>query len=488
MKSSSRYISIMILVAVVLFSACKKHEYYQNNPNNPSTSTPALLLTNILVSTFNINPMSTSYSDRHLTYYERTNTSVNYGWAQASFGAYDMLRQIKDLDEKAQATGEQNYRGLAKFFRAIYFIQLTETFGDVPYSESLKALQGFPTPKYDLQKDIYKGVLAELDEANSMLDASKGSMTGDIIYGGNASTQILKWKKLINAFTLRTLIHLSKKENDADLSIKTKFQNIISNPTKYPLLTGNTDNGQLVYNTSAANNSYPSFQSLSLQTSVSLEKGFVDILKSLTDPRLFQVAEPITGQPANVYANYAGVNGGLSISNQQAASITASRIKSRYYNNAINEPLIFLGYAEQEFLIAEAIARNWITGAGTAQQHYSNGITASMSVYNISGAPVTTYLAQPNVVYDPLNAISQIITQKYISFFMNSGWEAFYEQRRTGIPNFNVGPGTLNGGKIPKRWMYPQNEFSLNAENVKAAIQRQFGGVDDTNQLMWILQ
>ena len=107
MKYSIRYIGVIITITLLLFSACKKHDYYQANPNNPSTGTPALLLTNILINTFNLNPLSASYSQRHLTYYERPNTSVNYGWAQASFGAYDVLRQIKDLDEKAQASGNK---------------------------------------------------------------------------------------------------------------------------------------------------------------------------------------------------------------------------------------------------------------------------------------------------------------------------------------------------------------------------------------------
>lgn len=488
MKSLSKYMWLAFLAVGLFLSSCKKHEYYQTNPNNPSTGTPALLLTNILTSTFNVSPLSSSYSDRHLTFFERVNTNVNYGWAQAGFGSYDLLRQVKDMDEKAQASGEQNYRGLAKFFRAVYFLQLTETFGDVPYSEAMKALENVPAPKYDLQKDVFKGILTELDEANSLLDPAKGFMSGDIIYGSVASTQVVKWKKLVNAFTLRVLVHLSKKESDADLNIKARFQNIIANPAKYPLMTSNADNGQITYNTSATNNAYPTFQSLSLQTSVAMEKGFVDILKSLNDPRLFQMAEPVSGQPSNVISSYAGVNAGLSVSAQQSASGAASKVKSRYWNSAVNEPMIFLGYAEQEFLIAEAIARNWISGAGTAQQHYSNGIVASMQFYGISGAPVTAYLAQSSVMFDPANAISHIITQKYIALFMNSGWEAFFEQRRTGVPVFNVGPGTLNSGLVPKRWLYPQNEFSLNAENVKAAVQRQYGGTDNINGMMWILQ
>ena len=70
------------------------------------------------------------------------------------------------------------------------------------------------------------------------------------------------------------------------------------------------------------------------------------------------------------------------------------RINRRYpdLNNPVNEPLILVGYPEQEFLIAEGISRGWVTGAGTAEEHYNNGITASMKFYGISDAAIATYL------------------------------------------------------------------------------------------------
>ena len=111
-----------------------------------------------------------------------------------------------------------------------------------------------------------------------------------------------------------------------------------------------------------------------------------------------------------------------------------------------------------------------------------------MKFYGISDADIATYIAQASVVYNPVNAIPMIITQKYISFFLNSGWEPFFEQRRTGIPTLSTGPGTQNGGQVPKRWMYPQSEFSYNGTNVQEAVTRQYAGNDDINGVMWVLQ
>ena len=480
------YRASLLLAVIALLSACRKHDYFQENPNQPSSATPSLMLTNICVSVFNYDPTSPAYASRQLTYYERGNSSVDYSWTNAGFGNFDRLRQVKTMDELAEATGQQNYRGLAKFFRAVLYTQMTETFGDIPYSQSLGAKEGNTKPAYDTQEDVYVGVLQELEEANALLDDANGNIGGDVIYAGKAS----QWKKLVNAYRLRLLIHLSKKESNTRLNIKQQFQAIISDPAKYPLMTSRQDNGQIVFNTSATSNYYPTAGSLSLGTAVSLEEGMANILKDRNDPRIFSFGEPITGLPANVIANYTGVNAGMTVADQQSASSNASRINRRYsdINNPANEPLILLGYPEQEFLIAEAISRGWITGAGTAEEHYNNGIRASMEFYGIGSTAINNYLAQSNVAFNPANAIPMIITQKYIALFMQSGWEAFFEQRRTGIPTLNVGPGTYNNGQVPKRWQYPQSEYDYNQANVEAAVQRQYNGTDNVNGVMWLLQ
>jgi hypothetical protein len=102
---------------------------------------------------------------------------------------------------------------------------------------------------------------------------------------------------------------------------------------------------------------------------------------------------------------------------------------------------------------------------------------------------VSDYLAKPDVAYagDNVTGLEQILTQKYLAFFQNSGQQAYFNYRRTGVPVFDVGPGTGNGGKIPKRWLYPVSEANNNTENYRSALQRQFGAeVDDLNMEIWI--
>ena len=54
------------------------------------------------------------------------------------------------------------------------------------------------------------------------------------------------------------------------------------------------------------------YGSLSVLTAVSIEKGMADLLKEAeTIPRLFSFAEPIPGEAAGDFANYEGVDAGL---------------------------------------------------------------------------------------------------------------------------------------------------------------------------------
>jgi hypothetical protein len=103
---------------------------------------------------------------------------------------------------------------------------------------------------------------------------------------------------------------------------------------------------------------------------------------------------------------------------------------------------------------------------------------------------VSNFLSHPRTVYkgNTAEGLAQILQQKYVAMFQNSGWEAFYNQRRTGVPVFAEGVGTNAAGRIPKRWRYPAEERNNNPANTDQAIQRQYGGSDDLYGLMWLLK
>jgi hypothetical protein len=479
-------------IAIFLFLifgmyGCRKFASFQTDPNKTTQATPDLLLTNIERLAFNEISMSCPLAARQLVNTDGVDNNQYYGWQRSGFGDYNNLRQVLKMEEEANRLNKPAYLALAKFFRAYFFMRLTLTFGDVPYSEALKGDGDNFTPVYDKQEDIFVNILDNLKAAsNDLSKATADDIRGDIVYNGN----ITQWKQAINSFSLRILMSLSLKENNTRLNIKQRFGEIVNNPTQYPLFTGNVDNAQLVFY-DLQDNRYPLYNNNSLQTAYYLEETFINLLKGVRDPRLFTFAQKApqhASQPDNDFTAYGGVKGSATI-DENTIRVTAgeaSKIAKRYYNNPINEPSIAMGYAELQFILAEAVVRKWI--GGNADDYYKKGIQASMEFCKVAAGDILTYKAQAAVQLQPGNELVNIFNQKYIAFFMNSGWQLFYEQRRTGLPVFDVsGNGVLNNKKIPKRWMYPESELNLNQQHVTDAINRQYQQGDDINGVMWLL-
>ena len=56
---------------------------------------------------------------------------------------------------------------------------------------------------------------------------------------------------------------------------------------------------------------------------------------------------------------------------------SCSKLNNRYLETEVGEPFIRIGYAELQFILAEAALRKWITGEG-AEGYYKSGIRAAM--------------------------------------------------------------------------------------------------------------
>ncbi|MBZ4188690.1 SusD/RagB family nutrient-binding outer membrane lipoprotein [Niabella beijingensis] len=506
-----KYISYIYIAALIIaFASCKKFEYFQTNPNNPVLADPALLLTNIELSSFATISPSASLSSRHLVYTQGASGAQYYDWTRADM-SYPNIAQVVRMEQEAARVGKLNYRYIGKFFRAYYVINMTQRFGDIPYSQMMRSItdnnftdSAVIRPVYDKQRDIYLGVLNDLKIASDSLSANGIEIGGDLIYNGD----ITKWKKLINSFALRVLMSLSRKEADAGLDIKQRFNEIVSNSSKYPLFGSNTDNGQLKYY-DITGNRYPYYNDNSMKTDYYLDSSFVRILKQLKDPRLFVYGQPLTTSLAiREFDSYDGLVGSapLAYNTAKKGQGKASQINRRFAYEAVNEPSVLMAYSEVQFLLAEGAVRGWISG--NADEYYENGIKAAMqfSNFNYPSIPGVTYVGQQYTDAEIENylkqtviglkagtEIEQIITQKYISMFMNTGLQPFYENRRTGFPLFEVkGAGIVNkvngSNAVPKRWMYPLDEVNNNGANLQNAIKSQYPDGDNINGIMWLIQ
>lgn len=521
MNRTTRNILTACLLPLAM-TGCKNFDDLRVNPNVSVVGTPKLLLTGLEMdmiggqgsaksgfssgsdlsgdmsnSPWNYTHMSNQFLVLGHDYYG----SQDYTWNSGS-SYYGSLRNAAQLDIEAAKQGPAlaaPYYAVNKFIRTFYFLSMTSQMGDIPMSEAIKgATDAIYAPRYDAQKDVFLQCFKWMEEANDSLAAitqrnAKATVDGDIFYAGN----LLKWRKAINTCYLRELMNLSIKENDPALDLKGRFNRIISNPEKYPLILENADNLQMNYNASQKSNNYPLYPMevgiLSAKRNA-LSSTYINILDSLRDPRVFIVAAPADSLPAvpgNPFARYKGANTG---DRQDQIYIDINKGKYSTFNisywlsSPAGVPNIQLGAAETHFLIAEAIIRGWI--GGDAAQHYKDGITASMKFYGVSDANITTFLAQPVMQYAGNNdaGLKQVLTQKYVAFFNNAGWQAYYNYRRTGVPVFSVGPSNQNGGKIPLRFTYAQSEYQNNKANLQEALKRQFGGSDTRNDVMWMLK
>ncbi|TWV96851.1 SusD/RagB family nutrient-binding outer membrane lipoprotein [Chitinophaga pinensis] len=485
MSATMRKIFNIAAALLIVATGCKKFEDFQTDPNKPTVSTPDLLLSTVIQDAFQSTTLGATLATRQMVFVNSVSNEQYYGWTRAGFDTYNDLRQVVKMEEEANRMDKPEYIPLVKFFKAYYFLKLTNTFGDIPYSDALKGESGGLSPVYDKQQNIFVSILDDLKAANALITNTTAAVQGDILYGGTMQ----QWKRLINTLSLRTLMSLSLKENNASLNVKARFAEIVNNPETYPLMTGNDDNGELVFH-DVLGTRYPTYNDNDLQTAYYMDATFVDLLKGLKDPRLFSFAEKTPDSaalPDNNFAAYGGAKGSdpLNDNSTKVLAGEVSKIKSRYFNNPVNEPSIAIGYAELQFILAEGVVRGWITGS--AADYYKKGIQASMLFYGIAQTSIDQYLTtNPFPAADQLKAI---MTQKYIASFMNSDWNFFYEQRRTGLPAFDVsGGGVLNDKKVPKRWMYPVSELQNNQTNVNAAISSQFSGNDNINGIMWLLK
>ncbi|CAN5506390.1 SusD/RagB family nutrient-binding outer membrane lipoprotein [soil metagenome] len=527
MKSFKFHILFAFTILVLAMGCSKKFEDYSQNKNLPLQVPPALVLPTIL-NDLVVYPggdvdKNCQFIVSNYDYY-----GLNEYWSGSAGLNYGSLRNVVAMESEARRlAGSDNnpYHALGLFFRAFFFVDMTMKVGDVPMTEALQGLNN-TTPKYDTQKDVFKQSLLWLDSANIMLNdfLNNGFLefSGDFFYkerlaspidGSNGRDALVQWQKVVNSYKLRVLIELSKRTDDADLNVIQQFATIFNNPSQYPIFTSNDDNLQYVYNNDY--NYYPDNPTNYGNNAgrLNIAATLLNNLSQLHDIRAMVIAEPSRGLGFGDtdYRSYVGGSSGDDVSSLAALS-GAGKLSlynyNHFYATYTAEPTLILSYPEVCFAVAEAINRGWVSGS--AETWYQNGVKAMWAFYGITDGDnkvvlqkadggnitytvpfsFTDYFNQTAVKYKGNNAdgLAQILLQKYLAYARNSGLQAYYQWRRTGIPTFDVGPGNGNGGIIPKRFQYPTNESSANGTNLDAALSSQYGGNDDINAAMWLIK
>jgi hypothetical protein len=489
---------ITVAVAAAAFSAtaCQTDlTSLNNNPNSPTSAPASALFTNAVTASVGrwvgAGQLSgTELFAQHLAqvqYVEedrgRLRTETIDGWFRSAF-----IGELEDFDKVAalgKANNSPNTSGPAIVMQSWVFQNMTDFWGDIPYSEALKGdLGGSLKPKYDPQKDIYYGLLKSLTDASASMktgstDPALGS--GDPIYKGDIS----KWLKLSNSLRARMAMRISK----ADAAkAATELTAAFAGPGG--VMTSNADNAQLSWPGDGIFDN-PWSATFSTRDDHRVSKTLLDTLNALGDPRVKIFAQPTKADPTK----YVGLQNGLDNVTVTPFFNTTSRVGDIFYPGSTvygtfgtsagkQTPTSIMTYAEVEFLKAEAAERG-LGGQTGAAGHYNAGVRASILQWGGTDADADAYLAKPGVAYVAgATGLKQIGLQKWISMFAQ-GNEAWAEWRRTGNPaSVKMGPKAYpDVPEIPRRILYPSNEQTVNAASLADAITRQ--GADTYLTRIW---
>lgn len=496
-------IPVFLLMALVAFPGCEKLEDLNENPNQPEEVTADVLLpgvirdmSNTLVGhAFYISNCAAQLNAKSL----RTEIDV-YNWNSAPLigfeqmwpAMYGALRDIQNIETLATESGNDQMLGVALTLKAFAFHNLTDTYGDIPYSEALGALSdGVFFPSYDDQQSIYTGeggLFEMLDDANDLLASGSGSINGDLIYGGDASL----WQRFANSLHLRLLLHAS-----TQIDVSAQFAEVAARP----LMEGNAHNAQLEY-LNAFPNEFPllPFKVGDFESVRFGEQAFQQ-MTATNDPRMMQYARPTNTTINTDNPEYEGwING--SENADPPCDVSGSAIGLAYYDYpghpvaAEKAPGVWMTYAELQFILAEASLNGWV--GSDAQTHYEAGITASMIDHDADPADtglsgVADFIAQPEVAWD--GSIERLREQKWVALYFH-GMEPYFEVRRwyyqvngdwAQLPFLTPPCENTNGDMLPQRFIYPGEEQSLNPDSYANALSG-LGGVNDFNARMWLVQ
>jgi len=408
------------------------------------------------------------YLQRDYLEAEVTNTFLwfNQAWGTNGNGFSSILSDNEYLAKRAIGeTDETFYTAVSLIMKSYWSAYMTSAWGDIPYSQAMKAEDGILKPVYDEQKLVFKGVLGDLEKANELLAGATVTTlvaSADPLYAGN----VMKWRQFANSLQLRYLLRLSEKAADMQgvgVDVKAKFSEIVGNNSKYPIITASADNAEVKFPGGTPAASFPGGPlNMTNRNNFYRRKPAattIDFLKSHKDPRLTRWIRPVDvqlvvrstgtdeglivkeadGKVKRYLKNYtAGIDTSLYVGlppahptpssyNKNDAAIL-SKIKevapAIYVDAAANpfvsyladsyakdsDPLvksIFITASEVNFILAEAAVRTWISGS--ALDFYKKGITESLVQYGITDGA--------QMVYNPVNhkteafSLSTFLTQ-----------------------------------------------------------------------------
>ena len=508
-------------LSLLVTTSCKKEFFDINdNPNSPIEKdiTNAFILPRALQSTasrigtgFDYAAFWTGYWGRSGSYgqsIELESYALTNAFQSTQFtGWYDLLYDVDLMEKQGRTFKQPFYEAAAKTLKAIGFMYLVDQYNNVPYKQAFNVTSTL-LPAYDKGEDIYADLLVQLDAAAKLFAATDPASIdtkvagSDIMFAGDTKL----WRKLINTWRLKLLIHESQVVTVAartavlaqitadgsgylaageQASVNPGYavadgqQNPFYNAYKVTAL-GITDQynraNTYILNKYAgpdgllgANNDLTAAgRAASITQGADDDVRYQYVFSKAAFPLKNPVYPATTAPTATILYNYSSVRFGELVPNsdiyrQQNQSDVAGPGLAK--SPTQRQPIITS--VESLFLQSEAIERGWIAGSGPT------ALTAAITEsYNYLGATdANGFIARTLVDYNnSANKINFSVNQKYLSLIGLDNFEAYVDYRRLGVPS-DV-PLSLNASRgsnvVPLRLLYPQVEYNNNQANVAA--------------------
>lgn len=484
------YLTI-IIICLTLGSCKKDFEKYNTNHNEPEYGdiTPINMLQALLLGTSDCFTYRTWHLNGELIQYTVSGVSTNSYHRfvipnTVTAGTWNSFAQYAanadEMERLAAASEDRNCQAIAKTIKNLFLSNLADCFGDIPYDEAFGNINGkhIKQPKFDTQRHVYEGILADLEVANTLYDLSEPlDSTKDLLYRGD----VRKWQKFTNSLYLRLCMRLSNRNDVFDVA--GRIRKVVINPTVYPIFESNADNATYWFDeVEPFVNYFGSSTATSFTSSRRVCSTICDMMSIPGDPRISvyfkQGGERWQGRQSGMPVDETDLSGNASLNRDNLGQYSS--------------PYSLMKYDELLFILSEATKYGWLDGGDTmAAEYYRQAITASIRYWEsidtykivITDRTIENFLAK--VPYD--GSLQQILDQKYVALFW-VGYEAWHEYRRTGFPKLVIGTATANDHILPTRFQYPDNTANVNIYNYQQVLERlrtAFYGDDDMKTPVW---
>lgn len=450
---------------------------------------------------------------------------------------YSSLSNFNSIIRRHEANPlNVNVVQMSRIWRVWLMLRLTDYLGDIPYIDAANAAS--TNPKYDTQKEIYYTMFGELTDAVSKLNAEEGNIgTYDLTFNGN----LAKWKTFANSLRLRMALRIAnvdpaKAKTEAaaavaagvmtsaadaafvkmgDESAELNSQNPIYFHRKQSVIHMSTAYYKIVNNLGGT--PWPAKEDKEDNANITTAIVDAKIHPEKVDPRAIFHFEPsgVTEKvtTASLFGNWNGTDPGNVSSAVGAAMITGqfqndyAKIGEFFYKKP-NRSYPILKYSEVCFLQAIAIEKGILSG--DAKSFYEAGIKDNMAEFGIPATTINAYLASTDKndygtspkYHDQTGtcntAMDKILTQKWLSHFVEGSFEAWADHRQyhkpTLMPFAHVSESAFKMDSADqknntpkayiKRGYYPSSEATVNKINMEEAIKR-MGSNSVQNNVWW---